>query len=287
MNRPKITVVTPSYNQGQFLEETILSVIGQHYPNLEYIIIDGGSTDESVEVIKKYEQHLACWVSEKDRGQAHAINKGFSRATGDILAWLNSDDMYLPGALSYIASRLDTERSELLFGNCLHFVNNEQTAYGSDVQKAHERINLLLADYIIQPSSFWTKEAWLKTGPLDETLCFGFDWEWYIRAKKAGVSFKPDKKYLSLYRIHGEHKTGIGGDRRLRELASIYGKHAGAKYERLFLRCCSARSKILLRRKWIWRSRLSKFEALMLKAAFPRLFRGVKPDEVRDLIGML
>src|SRR5512134_129792 len=100
---PKISIVTPSFNQGKYLERTIRSVIEQDYPNLEYIIIDGGSTDESVEIIRKYEKHLAYWVSEPDRGQSHAINKGFDRATGEIFGWLNSDDWYVPGALKAVA----------------------------------------------------------------------------------------------------------------------------------------------------------------------------------------
>ena len=287
MSWPRITVVTPSYNQGQFLEETILSVVGQQYPNLEFIIIDGGSTDNSVELIKKYEKHLTWWVSEKDNGQGAAINKGFARATGDIMAWLNSDDMYLPGTLLHIASKLNSIRPELVFGNCIHIRDKSPLVTGSDVRDRHTTMNLVLADYIIQPSTFWTKDLWLKTGALDESLVFGFDWEWFIRAKKAGGFFTPEVRYLSLYRIHGEHKTGVGGERRLQELATVYGRHAGEKYEKLFLRCCSHRSKIIACKNWIWRSRLSQHEGRLLKKAFPRLFRGFNQDEVRDMVSML
>jgi glycosyltransferase involved in cell wall biosynthesis len=286
MTFEKITIVTPSYNQGRFLEQTILSVIGQHYPDLEYIIMDGGSTDDSIEIIKKYDSHLAHWESGKDRGQAHAINKGLALATGSIFGWINSDDFYLPGTLSFVAEQLDAGKPELLFGNCLHFVDDQQRAYGSDVRSEHETRDLLLADYIIQPSSFWTRESWLKAGVLDELLHFGFDWEWFIRAMKAGVAFRPTNRYLSAYRIHGEHKTAVGGDKRRRELASIYGRHAGTNYGQLFLRCC-ARPKITFSRKWLSLLRLARFEPFLFKAAFPILFRGFKQNEIRDMMTML
>ena len=114
----KISIITPSYNQGQYLEETIRSVRDQPYPNLEYIIMDGGSTDNSVEIIKKYESRLAHWESRPDDGQADAINKGFNMATGDILGWLNSDDYYKPGALTEVAEYFDADDLKIVFGEC-------------------------------------------------------------------------------------------------------------------------------------------------------------------------
>lgn len=287
MDYPRITVVTPSFNQAPFLEETILSVVGQQYPNLEYIVMDGGSTDESVAIIKKYERHLTHWESGSDAGQGAAINKGFARATGEIMTWLNSDDLYLPGALHFVGAQLDTSQPELLFGNCFHFFEGAAKAHGSDVVLAERLIELRLADYVIQPSAFWTREAWAQVGVLDESLFFSFDWDWFIRARKAGVTFKPFDKYLSGYRFHGEHKTGTGGERRLRELAAIYGRHAGPEYEKLFTRCCRRRSKIAFSRRWLSRLRLSRYEGAALKLAFPALFRGFGRSEVGDMIKML
>lgn len=223
MKFPKITIVTPSFNQGQFLEETILSVLGQNYPNLEYIIIDGGSTDNSVEIIKKYEKHIAYWVSEKDKGQSHAINKGFAMATGDVLGWLNSDDRYKYDALNFIAKNINTDNSEIYCGNCIYFHEKNKkfkTNYQSII--SFKSTNLELIDFITQPSSFWTKKVWDTVGILREDLHFGFDWEWFLRAKKSNSNFILVDEIFSIYRIHEAHKTGAGGKKRQNELLKIY-----------------------------------------------------------------
>jgi glycosyltransferase involved in cell wall biosynthesis len=230
---PKISVITPSYNQGQFIEQTILSVLSQGYSNLEYIIMDGGSTDNTVEIIKKHESRITYWQSKKDNGQASAINEGFAMATGDILCWLNSDDMYLPGILNKIASSFtDINSAEIVFGNCTHFNDQSKKTRGSDVAGAHKKFELSLCDYIIQPSSFFTRAAWLKTGILNEALHFSFDWDWFIRAEKAGINYIPLQEYLSLYRIHDAHKSGGGGTKRaeeLKQVAALYNDQRLAK----------------------------------------------------------
>ncbi|MEM6265761.1 MAG: glycosyltransferase family 2 protein [Bacteroidota bacterium] len=218
---PKISIVTPSYNQAQFIEDTMQSVLGQRYPNLEYIVMDGGSNDGSADLIQRCEDQLAHWQSAKDDGQAAAINEGFALATGDILAWLNSDDMYMPGALKHIAALLDVSKPQIAFGNCIHIHHEKHTAWGSKVPQRHATLDLRAYDYLIQPSCFWTRKAWETTGQLNTDLNFSFDWDWFLRAQQKQVTFIPTPEYLSCYRIHSEHKTGTGGHKRIEELTHI------------------------------------------------------------------
>lgn len=218
---PKLTVVTPSYNQGLYLEETIRSVLAQDYPNLEYIILDGGSSDDSVAIIRHYADHLAYWRSAPDNGQASAINEGFQRATGDVLAWLNSDDTYLPGTLMTIgklfARRLDIT---LAYGEGWYIdAASERIEPCRFVRRRITDTYIANRDPILQPAAFWRRSLWDAAGPLDTTLHWVFDWEWFIRAHKVGL-FHYVPEALANYRVHEAAKTRRGAlDRQLEHAA--------------------------------------------------------------------
>lgn len=186
-NYPKISIVTPSYNQGAFLEETIQSVLSQNYPNLEYIIIDGGSSDQSIEIIKKYESKLSYWVSEKDKGQSDAINKGFKKATGEIFYWLNSDDFLLPRSLEKIANYNWSKDLGLLVGIGEIINLKREIIYTPNYYtpiKTRDLFNWTDGKDFMQPASFFTKEAWSKCGPLNLDLNFCMDVDFWIKISK-------------------------------------------------------------------------------------------------------
>jgi glycosyltransferase involved in cell wall biosynthesis len=234
MSLPRITVVTPSFNQGQFLEETILSVLGQNYQDLEYIIIDGGSSDNSVEIISKYADRLAHWESEPDRGQAHAINKGFARATGEILCWINSDDFFLPNVFNQLPSLFRGGAAELVYGKCLLFDGGRKWAVIREPPSPFDRELYGAVAFFDQPSTFWSRRLWEETGMLDETMHYGFDWEWFNRAADLG-EFKATSLMVSAYRFHRAQKTG-GGDleRRRKEIREIVGRYANQNWVEVY-----------------------------------------------------
>lgn len=228
---PRITVVTPSFNQAAFLEQTILSVTGQGYPNLEYFVYDGGSTDGSVDIIRQHESGISYWQSEKDGGQSAAINAAFARSTGDILCWLNSDDYYLPGTLWDVARRLGAPGPDLVYGQCLFFWEGSSGSKISDPLE-FDRELLEVWDYIVQPSAFWRKELWEKTGPLREDLHFAFDWDWWLRASRQGTLTRADRMFAA-YRFHPAHKSSGLSNRRGEEIRAVVEAHQGASTREL------------------------------------------------------
>ncbi len=224
MTLPKLSIITPSYDQAQYLEQTILSVLQQNYEALEFIIIDGGSTDGSVEVICKYENELAFWVSERDRGQAHALNKGLERATGEIVAYLNSDDLYLPGAFAAVVNYFrDHPECEWLCGDTVMFGNEqEEVLISANVPKSAAHA-LSWAYKAPQPGMFWKREL-LREG-FDDRWRYCFDHELYVRLLHAGHKCEHLPVTLAAYRLHPASKTIAEGDlfdRDFDQIAEIY-----------------------------------------------------------------
>ena len=210
---PKITVITPSLNQGEFIGQTIESVLNQGYPNLEYIVMDGGSTDGTLDVLRSYGDWIT-WVSEKDRGQSHAINKGLQMATGDVIAYLNSDDLYESGALWKVGEFFASHpEAAWLTGRCRTIdqegreMRKAITAYKNFWLRLKSYKVLLVLDYISQPASFWRKQVIEKVGNFNESLRYAMDYEYSLRV---GRHFKlwVINEYLAAYRVHPTSKAG-------------------------------------------------------------------------------
>jgi glycosyltransferase involved in cell wall biosynthesis len=216
-----VTIVTPSYNQGHFIRATIESVLSQDYPNVEYIIMDGGSTDETSSVVKDYASRLK-FISERDRGQSDAINKGFRMAKGSILAWLNSDDLYLPGAIrNGVAGFSQNPRPGAVYGEG-YLIDRAGVITGRfphTMPLNLWRLNYV-SDYILQQSSFFRKDVLDDVGYLDENLHYAMDWELYIRiAKRYPLGYIPE--YIGCLREYAEAKSSAGGMRRVREIRDM------------------------------------------------------------------
>lgn len=203
----KISIITPSFNQARYIKETIESIHSQNYPDLEHLVIDGSSTDNTVEILKQYEHHLR-WISEPDSGQANAINKGFRQATGDIVTWLNSDDVYLPQTLRRVADFLTRHpQVDVIYGDYVLIDNEGQVLLRKKEIPFDYNILLYGLDYISQPTTFFRRSIFDKVGYLDESLHYGLDWEYWLRIAARGGKFAHIPDYLAATRWHIEAKT--------------------------------------------------------------------------------
>lgn len=219
MKLPKISVITPSFNQAQFISSTIDSVLSQDYPNLEYFVIDGGSTDETVKILKSYGKRIK-WVSKKDRGQAHAINKGLKMASGEILSYLNSDDLYQPGALMAVGRYYSQTHADWITGDCLVINESGQPHRGGWLVRIYKRFlmalysraTLMIADSMLpQPSTFWSRRAWRRVGEFNENYDYVMDYDYWLRLSK---HYRPHdlKVALSAFRAHEDSKSETSRD---------------------------------------------------------------------------
>ena len=279
---PKISIVTPSYNQGQYIEETIRSVLLQNYPNLEYIIIDGGSTDNSVEIIKKYEPWISYWVSEPDQGQSHPINKGFEKATGEIFAYLNSDDLYVPGCLQCVArdfsqdiepswhahpvqdfsaSGLATFYYAPVLSNNLIPIKQDDQALRMIIGDRSVDWNLLFSwvlgkVQLHQPGVFWPAKFHKEVGGFDLRYHYGFDRKFFMEliARKYPLKVSHGGA-LAYFRLHDNSKTISSGKETMKNRFFLEAQSISKDFEprlkrkeRLVVQ--SARAEIIISDAW-------------------------------------
>ena len=205
---PLISIVTPSFNQGRFLERTIRSVLDQHYPKLEYIIKDGGSSDETIDVLDRYKPSLNYSESSKDRSQAHALNLGFCHTSGEIMAYLNSDDLLMPGALHFVAAFFARHPEiDVVYGHRVMLDENDLEV-GRWVLPPHDNDVLSWADYVPQETLFWRRRVWEKVGgAFDESFDFALDWDLILRFRDVGARFIRLPRFLGGFRLHPGQKT--------------------------------------------------------------------------------
>ena len=225
---PLVSIVTPSFNQRRYLEATLRSVLEQDYPNIEYIVVDGGSTDGSLELIKRYADRLAWWVSEKDRGQTDAINKGFVHAHGEILAWLNSDDTYEPGALRAAVEFLQTHPQVGMVYGDTHYIDENGRILGK-FPAAQTDYKKLRQGYvhIPQQSSFWRASLWERVGPLDPSFYFAMDYDLWVRLSRISpLQYRPG--FWANFRLHSDSKTVDADSRCWPEMLKVHYREGGS-----------------------------------------------------------
>jgi glycosyltransferase involved in cell wall biosynthesis len=217
---PRIAMVTPSYNQAQYLGATIDSILSQDYPNLYYHVQDGASIDGTLDLLKSRGDRIS-WSSESDNGQSTGINLGFAGVDCEIMAYLNSDDMLLPGTLAYVADHF-TEHPDvdIVYGHRV-FVDREGLEVGRAVLPRHDGKALQYADYIPQETLFWRKRVWDRIGPIDENFHYAMDWDFILRAQAAGFKFVRLPRFLACFRIHDAQKTAATYSVGVREMGIL------------------------------------------------------------------
>jgi carbamoyltransferase len=208
---PRISIVTPSFGQARFIERTLKSVIDQGYPNLEYFVQDGGSKDGTVEILERYAARVTGWASVPDNGQSQAINRAFARTTGEIMAWLNSDDVLFPGALACVADFFARHPDvDVVYGHRV-LINEHDHEIGRWILPAHEDHVLSWADFVPQETLFWRRSLWEKIGgSIDESFRFAMDWDLLLRFRDAGARFRRIPAFLGGFRVHAQQKTTAG-----------------------------------------------------------------------------
>ncbi len=251
---PLVSIITPSFQQASFIERTLLSVLEQDYPRLEYHVCDGGSVDGSIDLIRRHEARLASWSSERDSGPAEAINRGFARSHGEIMAWLNSDDKLLPGTVRFVADYFARHPEvDVVYGHRL-IVDERDWQVGRWVLPRHDGAMLLWADYIPQETLFWRRSLWEKTGTaLDQSFKFAFDWDLLLRFQKAGARIVRLPWFLGCFRVHDAQKStmeinSVG----MAEMARLRARELGSVFDEDRL----IRHVVVFQRKAVWCDRL-------------------------------
>jgi glycosyltransferase involved in cell wall biosynthesis len=219
---PTISIVTPSYQHAKFLERTVQSVVGQSYPALEYVVQDGGSTDGTLEILERVGPHLTRWTSEPDGGHADALNRGFRLTTGEIMGWLNSDDLLLPGSLAYVADYFVAHPDvDVVYGNRL-LIDAQDCEIGAWILPAHDDAVLTLADFVPQETLFWRRRIWdAAGGGLDETFGYALDWDLLLRFRDANARMVRLPRFLGAFRVHDEQRTSAAHVVGLEEMARL------------------------------------------------------------------
>ena len=225
-NVPRIAIVTPSYNQARFLKATIDSVLDQNYPKLSYHVQDGGSADGSVAILDSYGDRIS-WRSHPDKGQADAINLGFENIDCDIMAYLNSDDVLLPGTLAYVADFFDRRPDiDIVYGHRV-FIDSDGSEIGRAILPAHNDKALLYAGYIPQETMFWRRRVWNKLGGIDASFQYALDWEFELRAQAAQFKFARARRFIACFRVHDQQKTTSNYDVGRKEMNALRLKYLG------------------------------------------------------------